>query len=74
VDTAADPLALFRNTPQAMRRASMKLAERADACDDPLVAGELQRLSSRCANRAFELQRRHGPARSLLELMIRPRR
>jgi hypothetical protein len=70
----ADPLALIRNTPQAMRRASVKLAERAGKCDDPLVAAELQRLASRCANRAWELQRLDGRARSVLDLMIRPRR
>jgi hypothetical protein len=71
---AADPLALFRNTPQAMRRASMKLAERADACDDPLVAAELHRLASRCAHRALQLQRPDGRALSALDLMIGPRR
>jgi hypothetical protein len=74
MNSAADPLAVFRNTPQAMRRASIKLTERADACDDPLVAAELQRLASRCANRARELQRPDGAALSVLDLMIRPRR
>jgi len=74
MDSATDPLALFRNTPQAMRRASRQLAERANACDDPLVAGELQRLASRCASRADQLLRPHGQALSLLDLMIRPRR
>ena len=74
MDSVLDPLALIRNTPQAMRRASVKLAERADACDDPLIAGELQRLASRCANRADELLRPDGAARSILDLTIRPRR
>jgi hypothetical protein len=68
----ADPLALFRDTPQAMRRASAKFAERADACNDPLVAGELQRLARRCAYRALELQTPDGRARSALDLMMRP--
>ena len=71
---APDPIAAIRNTLPAMRRAAAKLAERADECDDPIIAAELQRAASRCAQRARELQ---GLARSgwpLPDAMVRPRR
>lgn len=69
---ASDPLALIRNTSGAMLRAAAKLAERADACDDPLVAAELKRLAVRCSRRAETLLHARGRAGSLLDL-IKPR-
>jgi hypothetical protein len=74
MNSAADPLALIRNTPQAMRRASVMLGERADACDDPLVAAELQRLAGRCARRACELQPPNVRTASVFDQMLRRRR
>jgi len=72
MSNADDPLTLIRDTPHAMQRASVKLIERADTCDNPLVAGELQRLASRCLRRAKELQA--GEAVWSVERVTRPPR
>jgi hypothetical protein len=42
-----------------------------DACDDPLVAAELQRLASRCARRACELEPPNVRAPSVFDPMLR---
>jgi hypothetical protein len=69
-----DPIAVIRDTPLAMRRASEKLAERAGACDDPIIAAELQRAASRCARRAVDLQEPSRRVLSLVDVMTRPPR